>query len=169
MTQSQWLSIVAWMCELWPHSPIEPATAGAWWPFVAEIDHTDARRAVATLALEPGRRWPPGVGDIVHAATVDDTRDWFEAWSEVYDAIAGTSGRARYEGDDPSVARFVAQLGEWRQHVDETSPALRAQFRDFYRSQADRHDVKARAELAGEVIAQIADDSRYLALTGGTP
>lgn len=168
MTQSEWMKIVGWMCQLWPHSPIEPQTATAWWPFVTDLDAETARQAVAHIALEPGRRFPPGVGDIVDQATVELGRDWFDAWQEVYDAVAGTSGRVRYHGDDPLVARFLAQVGEWREKVDEANPTLRAQFRDFYRSQGERDVVDRRHQLAGEVVGRLADAPQYQALTAGS-
>jgi len=168
MTESEWTKIVGWMCQLWPHSPIEPQTAGAWWPFVADLDAEPARQAVAQIALEPGRRFPPGVGDIVERARTDGRRDWFDAWQEVYTAIAGTKGRVRYDGDDVLVDRFVGQLGEWRENVDGTSPTLRAQFRDYYRTQVDGADDVRRGQLAGEVVGRVGDTQQYAALTAGS-
>lgn len=154
MTQSQWTDLVAWMCELWPHAPIEPGTANAWWPFVAHLDVDAARTAIATCALEPGRRFPPGVGDIV-AAAEQPARDWWDAWLEVHDACAGGKGRVNTDSDDPAVREFVGQLSEWREQVDEGSPTLRAQFRDFYRSWTAKQGQEERTELAANVAAKL--------------
>jgi len=161
MNQSQWTGLVAWMCELWPHAPIEPDTATAWWPFVAHLDQEQARTAIATCALEPGRRWPPGVGDIVAAAS-QPGRDWWDAWLEVHDACAGGRGRVNTDSDDPAVQEFVAQLSEWREQVDEGSPTLRAQFRDFYRTWTGSQQREHRAALATNVIAQLGSGLRQI-------
>lgn len=154
MNQSQWTGIVAWMCDLWPHAPIEPGTASAWWPFVSHLDEQDARKAVATCAMEPGRRFPPSVGDIIANVGTDD-RDWWDAWLEVHAACEGGSGRCRTDSDDPLVVEFVGQLSEWREQVDEGSSTLRAQFREFYRQRSDRQEKHGRAELADSVLEQL--------------
>lgn len=154
MNESQWTGLVGWMCQLWPHAPVEPDTAAAWWPFVADVAAEDARQAIAVCALEPGRRFPPGVGDIM-AAIVTDRRDWFDAWEEVAAACRGERGAVRTDSDDPLVRRFVEQLPKWREQVDEGNPTLRAQFRDFYRQATDTRQDRRRLELAETVVRRL--------------
>lgn len=165
MNQSQWTALAAWMCDLWPHAPIEPATAAAWWPFVSHLDYDQARCGIAACALEPGRRFPPGVGDIISAAAGGD-RGWWEAWLEVHAACAGGQGRVRTDSEDPAVIEFVKQLSEWREQVDEGSPTLRAQFRDFYRGWSDKHERQTRAALADSVVKHLGSGLRQIG-TGG--
>ena len=154
MNQSQWTSIVAWMCDLWPHAPIEPGTATAWWPFVSHLDADQVKQAVAMCATERGRRFPPSVGDIL-ANTAGDERDWWDAWLEVHAACKGSKSRCHTDSDDPLVVEFVKQLPEWREQVDEGSPTLRAQFRDFYRGRRDRMERGYRHQVAAGVLARL--------------
>lgn len=151
MKQSDWLDLAELICRLWPHAPVEPETAAAWWPFVQDLDPDQARQAIAMCAAEPGRRFPPSVGDILAAAR-PPADDWWDAWLQVHTAIAGTKGRVRYDGPDPGIAEFVATLGEWREQVDETSPALRAQFRDWWRSRIEQTDRQRRQQIAARAI-----------------
>lgn len=156
MTESQWTALVGWMCQLWPHAPIEPDTAGAWFPFVAHLDQGHAKAAIATCALEPGRRFPPSPGDIVHAADPSPS-DWFDAWLQVHEACKGSRSRVHTNSDDPAVVEFVGQLSEWREQVDEGSPTLRAQFRDFYRTRTEQTRQRSQHELAASVVARLDD------------
>lgn len=151
MTESQWMKIVAWVARLWPHAPLEPDTAQAWYPFVAHLDHDQVRDAIGALVLEPGRRFPPGVGDIV--STCEPTAGWWQAWRQVVDACQG-EGRIRYDGDDELVDEFLSTLGPWRQQVDINSAALRAQFRDWYRQAAADRDRDRRLSDARRALGR---------------
>lgn len=139
MTQAEWLDLTGWMCRLWPHAPVEPATAVAWFPFVADLDAASVRTAIGRLVLDD-LRFPPSPGRI-RAAVSGPAREWTDALAELRN-LAARHGSYQPQPDstDPALDRVIAGFG-WQAccQLDFTDAAHRAQFRDAYRAAQTQH------------------------------
>ncbi len=146
MRQSDWLEIAAWMADLWPHAPLPPQTAAAWWPLLADLEADDLRAAVARLAVEPDRRFAPAVGELRQAAR-PPARPWGEALGELVHA-AGAVGRYQPPPEfvDAALNQLVDDLG-WQAicSADATDTTWRAQFRGQYKD-AERYILQQEQE-----------------------
>lgn len=150
MKQSTWLELVAWMCELWPHNPLEPNTAKTWWPFVADLDGQQLHEAIRMLALEPDRRFAPSVGELRAAATGHGASDWHDDWTGLVTEMgAGLKPGWRDRMTDIAAA-FIDSVGgpnNARKSLDLTSSFVRRDFREHAqalhrkRELAQRHDT----------------------------
>lgn len=180
MKLSDWIDIAVTVREIWPASQLPDGTVKAWFPFLADLDVDDVRQAVARLALDPDQRYAPHVGTIRDAAESDGLGrgDWTAAWARLVEAQRTADRRPSF--DDPALDTFVGQLGRWvditgraphgyggdGRGVNLRDPALRAQFRDFYRDYHARLATARRSELAATVTAQL-DGSPLQALGPG--
>jgi hypothetical protein len=133
MLESDWLDLAELYCELWPRSPLPRETIERWHPLLADLERREVASAFRLLALEPGRRFAPEVGEI-RAAVLPPPRRWEDALSELRE-VARTYGAYRRPPQfaDPVLERLVEER-TWRDvclaSVDDTT--YRAQFRDAY-------------------------------------
>lgn len=134
MTHSEWLAVCATISQLWPHAPLAPEAAEAWYPLLADLDGDQVALAVQRFALAGDQRWPPSVGAIREHAEPPG-RDWHEALAHLR-TLAARFGSAAGKPpiDDPALDAVADSYG-WRGlcSMDVTDPAARAQFRGAYR------------------------------------
>lgn len=155
MTHSEWLAVCADLARLWPHAPLPPEAAEAWYPLLAALDGQAVAAAVRDYAMAADHRFPPSVGAIREHAQ-PPARDWHEALADLR-RLAARHGAHGPQPDiaDPALAAVADSYG-WRGlcSIDVTDPAARAQFRDCYRdaqqrvSRDERHALAAGAAKA---------------------
>lgn len=151
MTPSEWAENVAHMAALWPHHSFDPATAEAWFPLLAALDAGQVRAAIDAIALEPGNRFPPTVGQLRAAAEGSRTRHWEDALAELA-RLARQVGAYKPKPSigDPALEAVVGAWG-WQGvcRMNTADPTTRAQFRDTYQAAAERVADDQRRQIAG--------------------
>lgn len=169
MTQGEWLRVCATISRLWPHKPMPPEAAEAWFPLLADLDGSAVMAAVNTYALSPDATWPPSLGELRADAEPPD-RPWEDALGELRSLIsrhgsyATLGGKSRPRAEDPALDAVIEAYG-WQQvcALDDTNPTTRAQFRDAYRGQQ-----KAQRDAGRRVLAvQALPGGRQREITGG--
>lgn len=161
MTHAEWLQVCADISRLWPHAPMPPEAAEAWFPLLADLDGTDVARAVREYAMAGDHRFPPSVGAIREHAEPPD-RDWHEALADLRQLAARHGAhQPKPDIDDPALDAVVDSYG-WRGAcaLDISDPAARAQFRDAYRfaqTRVAREQRHQRAEIAASDRLAIGD------------
>jgi hypothetical protein len=158
--KSQWLDLCGWMCQLWPWAPIDESAAVAWWPFIADRDATAVRSAIATLAVEPGRRYPPAIGDLL--AHLDGAGSWREWADDVWSALVAVSNQA-HDGSwrdraGEHAAAWIDRTGGISPHRAEfkaTDPFLRREFETWAKARHERLLRQRRQQMAGQALRQL--------------
>lgn len=165
MTHTEWLAVCATISRLWPHAPMPPEAADAWYPLLADLDGDQVAAAVQRFAVDGDQRFPPSVGAIRELAEPAG-RDWHEALGDLR-KLAARHGA--YDGkppiDDPALDAVADSYG-WQGlcSIDVTDPAARAQFRDAY--QAAQHTQRRRRREQAVALAT-SDDEPAAAIDPG--
>ena len=154
MTESDWIEIAALVADLWDDARMTPERAAAWYPVLADLDGDVVRASIYALAAS-NTPWPPRAPGEIRAAAGDLTEvGWEAALADLYEALR-RNGRAGGipEGLDERLVAYVRSCGGWtalcnRKDGWTADPAVRAQFRDYWRDARPRVTRRAAVESA---------------------
>lgn len=157
MTHSEWLRICQRMTMLWPHRPMPPEAAEAWYPLLADLPGAAIMAAVNTYALGPDATWPPSLGQLRAAAEPPD-RPWEDALADLRPLMARRGSHSprppSSEVEDPALDAVIDVYG-WAGicAMEHGNPTARAQFRDAYRAQQKAQREAGRRVHAAEITS----------------
>lgn len=156
MTQAEWLDCCALISALWPHRPLDPAAAQAWYPMLADLPGPRVESAVRAIALEADSTWPPSLGQLRVAAEPAD-RPWEGAFADLRRLVARHGSYApRPDPDevaDEALSAVIDAYG-WRAScmLEPADPTVRAQWRDAYRAAQRRVREQHRRDVATHAV-----------------
>lgn len=156
MSPAEWLDCCALISQLWPHKPLDPDAAEAWYPLLADLDAAVVHAAVRAVALDPANTWPPSLGQL-RAAAEPPPRDWEDALGQLPRLMARRGAHDPRPPDDeiadPALSAVIDAYG-WQAvcALEVANPTVRAQFRDAYRAAQARQREQARRHVAAAAL-----------------
>lgn len=168
MTHSEWLRVCQRMTVLWPHRPMPPEAAEAWYPLLADLSGEAVMTAVNVYATREDATWPPSLGQL-RAAAEPPERPWEDALADLRPLMARRGSHhprpPSSEVADPALDAVIDAYG-WPAlcNLELGNPTVRAQFRDAYKAQQ-----RAQRDAGRRVLAvQALPGGRQREITGGT-